>query len=400
MGILAVDRGDFPAGVHLIGDALTAGYRSALAYRYFGYATQHMGDVDRAIDAYRNGLELDPLEPVLANNLALALMVKARWKEAAEWARTALTLRPGFAEARFNLGRLDLQAGDFAAGWEGYDARWELPGCARPPIQHPLWDGSAHPGKHLLLYPDQGMGDSLMFARYIPAVANLGLQVHLLVQPELKEILQTVEGVASIRTYGEELPAFDLHTSLPSLPRLLNTRVDTIPWRGAYLHTPDRIDQREELDRLLRVGRGRKRVGVIWQGNPNFGDDTPRALPPELLQPLGRIPDLILYSLQFGGTGPLPIEGMVDLGPHLQGFANTAHALDQLDVLVSVDTAVAHLAGAMGKEVLLLLHQNSDWRWLLGREDSPWYPGHRLLRQAKYSDWSEPLKRVGQILSR
>lgn len=398
LGILGVERGDFAGGLQLLEEAFAGGYRSAASSRYAGYALKQLGQVDRALEAYRRGLELDPRDAALANNMASALMVKARWKEAAEWARKSLALQPGFSDARLNLGLLDLQAGDFEAGWEGYDARWDLPGFKRPPFHRPLWGGSPSRGKHLLLYPDQGLGDTLMFLRYAPVVAAMGLPVHLLVQAELKELVGTLEGAASLHTYGEELPEFDLHTSFPSLPRLLRTRVETIPWTGPYLQAPARIPHRADLDALLARGEGRTRVGLVWQGNPRHGHDHFRSLPPDLLRPLGDLPGLAWYGLQIGARGPLPFPGLVDLAPHLGDFADTAHALKHLDLLVSVDTAAAHLAGAMGRPVLLLLHQNSDWRWLLGREDSPWYPGHRLLRQTRYGDWSGPLARVAALL--
>ena len=396
LGILAVERDEFLPGIGHLQEALAAGYRSAAAYRYLGYALKQLGQVDRAVEAYRKGLELDPRDPALANNMASALMVKAQWKEAAEWARKSLLLQPDFPDAKLNLGLLDLQAGRFEPGWEGYDARWDLPGFKRPPLARPLWGGSPSRGKHLLLYPDQGVGDTLMFSRYVPAVAALGLAVHLLVQPELKELLGTLEGAVSIRTFGEELPEFDLHTSLPSLPRLLKTRVDTIPWPGPYLRAPASIAHREELDRLLASGQGRRRVGLVWRGDAVPGHEN---LPAELLGPLAEIPGLAWFSLQRGGAGALPLEGMVDLAPCLGGYADLAHAVAQLDVLVSVDTVTAHLAGALGRPVLLLLHQNSDWRWLLGREDSPWYPGHRLLRQSRYGDWAAPLEKVALLLA-
>jgi len=398
LGILAVERDDFQAGLPHLQEALAGGYRSAAAYRYFGYALKQLGEVDRALDAYRKGLELDPRDPALANNMASALMVKARWKDAAVWARKSLALQPGFPDAKLNLGLLDLQAGQFESGWEGYDARWDLPGFKRPPLKRPLWGGSPSKGKHLLLYPDQGLGDTLMFARYVPVVAGMGLSVHLLAQAELKDLLGTLEGAVSLSTHGDELPEFDLHTSLPSLPRLLKTRVDSIPWTGPYLHAPARIAHREDLDRLLAQGEGRKRVGLVWQGNPNHGHDAFRSLPPDLLRPLAEIQGVAWFGMQVGGSGPMPIEGMVDLAPCLGDFADTAHALGQMDVLVSVDTAAAHLAGAMGKPVLLLLHQNSDWRWLLDRQDSPWYPGHRLIRQSRYGDWAAPIERVAGLL--
>lgn len=390
LGILAVEKDDFQAGIQLLSAALLAGYRTAAAYRYYGYALKQVGQVDRALEAYQKGWAMDARDPALANNLASAMMVKARWPEARKWAQKALELKPDFADARLNLGLLDLQAGNFKAGWEGYEARWDIPGFRRPHFGRSVWGGSPTKGKHLLLYPDQGLGDTLMFARYVPKVAAMGLAVHLLVQQELKDVFETLDGPVSLHTYEEELPEFDLHSSLPSLPRLLKTTPETIPWNGPYLSVPARVPHRAELDEALASRTGR-RIGLVWQGNPAHGHDGYRSIPVEQLRPLGDLPGLSWFSLQLGWQDPLPIPGMVDLAPHLGNFADTAHALSGLDALVSVDTSAAHLAGAMGLPVLLLLHQNTDWRWLLDRSDSPWYPNHKLLRQDRYGDWTGPV---------
>jgi tetratricopeptide (TPR) repeat protein len=397
LGILAVEKDDFKAGIQLLAEALAAGYRSAAAYRYYGYALKQLGLVDRALEAYQKGWAEDSRDPALASNIASALMVKANWPEARKWVKKALDLQPGFADARLNQGLLDLQAGDLIKGWEGYEARWDLPGFRRPVFGRSVWGGTPTKGKHLLLYPDQGLGDSLMFARYVPKIAAMGLAVHLLVQKELKAVFETLDGTVSVHTYDEELPEFDLHTSLPSLPRLFKTTLETIPWNGPYLGVPARVPHRAQLDAALAVGTG-KRIGLVWQGNPSHGHDAYRSIPAEVIRPLAELPGLTWFSLQLGAPDPLPLPGMVDLAPHLTDFADTAHALAELDVLVSVDTSVAHMAGAMGKPVLLLLHQNTDWRWFLERQDSPWYPGHTLLRQDKYGDWFQPVAAAAALL--
>lgn len=397
LGILAVEREDFQAGIQLLSAALAAGYRTSAAYRYQGYALKQVGQVDRALEAYKQGWALDSRDPALANNLASALMVKAQWAEARKWANKALELQPDFADARLNLGLLDLQVGDFTRGWEGYEARWDIPGFRRPNLGRSVWGGSPTKGKHLLLYPDQGLGETLMFSRYVPRVAAMGLAVHLLVQNELKEVFETLDGPVSLHTYGEELPEFDLHASLPSLPRLMKTGFESIPWSGPYLGVPAHVPHRTELDAALAGGEG-KRVGLVWQGNPLHGHDAYRSIPAEVLRQLEDVAGLRWYSLQLGAQGPMPLAGMVDLAPHLGSFADTAHALSRLDLLVCVDTAVAHMAGAMGRPVLLFLHQNSDWRWFLERTDSPWYPGHTLLRQGRYGDWNGPVSSAVELL--
>lgn len=398
LGILAVEKDDYAVGAKLLDDALVAGYRSAAAYRYLGYALKQLGQVDRAIEAYRKGWAMDPRDPALANNLASALMVKAQWQEARTWAAKALALMPDFPDARLNQGLLDLQAGDLARGWDGYEARWDLPGFRRPAFGRPVWGGSATKGKHLLLYPDQGLGDTLMYARYVPKVAAMGLAVHLVVQKQLRSLAETLEGPVSLHALGEELPEFDLHTSLPTLPRLLKTRLDSIPWNGPYLSVPARVTNRAALDQALAAAAG-KRVGLVWQGNPSHGHDAYRSIPAEALGALAEVPGISWFSLQLPPAAEPPLPGMVDLAPHLSDFADTAHALANLDLLVSVDSAVAHLAGALGRPVLLLLHRNSDWRWFLERGDSPWYPGHTLLRQARYGDWSGPVAEAAALLA-
>lgn len=398
LGILEVERDAFEAGVQRLTQAVADGYRSGPVFRYLGYALKQLGRVDAALEAYRRGWELDPRDPALASNLASACMVKARWADARTWVRKALDLNPGFADARMNLALLDLQAGDFTRGWEGYEARWDLPGFRRPDYGRSLWGGSATRGKHLLLYPDQGLGDTLMFARFVPRVAAMGLTVHLRVQPELKAVLETLEGPASLHGPEDPLPEFDLHAALPSLPRLLKVAGPAeLPWTGPYLGVPARVGHRAELDAALGAAAGLK-VGLVWRGNRAHGHDAFRSLSAEVLAPLAAVPGVAWFGLQVDGS-PLPdLPGMVDLGPLLGDFADTAHALAGLDLLVSVDTSVAHLAGALGRPVLLLLHQNSDWRWFLDRTDSPWYPGHTLLRQGRYGDWSGPVAAVAARL--
>ncbi|MBI4911190.1 MAG: glycosyltransferase family protein [Acidobacteria bacterium] len=392
LGILAVEREDLQTGLVHLKEALAAGHRSAAAYRYLGYALSRLGEVEGALDACRRGLEMDPRDPALANNMASALMSKARWEEARGWALRALELQPESAHARFNLGLLDLQKEDFEAGWEGYEARWELPGHRRPSLGRGLWGGTPLPGKHLLVYPDQRVEDTLMFARFLRPVADLGLAVHLVVQPELKDLFHPWSFLASLRAAEESLPEFDVHASLASLPRLLKVRRETPVWKGPYFSVPLLVPHRAELDRRLEV-EGR-RIGLLWRDPFAQGPDPFRSLPPEGARHLDPGAAGTLFTFSPLGSA----QNTVDLQDCLGGLADLAHALSRLDLLVSVDAPAAHLAGAMGIPTLLLLHQNSDWRWGLGREDSPWYPGHRLLRQARYGDWNGPLAAAGSLL--
>jgi hypothetical protein len=284
-----------------------------------------------------------------------------------------------------------LLKGDYERGLPDYELRL-LVGASRPRrFDRPAWDGSDPAGKTILLHAEQGLGDTIHFARYATLLARRGARVVLECQPPLKRLLRSLDGVGDVVAQGDLLPGFDLHRPLASMPLAFNTRLATIPADVPYLQAP--ADAVERLGRRLASSGGAFKVGIVWAGAAGHPNDRKRSVPLELLAPLAGIPNVKLFSLQKGppaeqlkAPSAPPVE---DLARELDDFADTAAAMHHLDLVVSVDTSAAHLAGALGRPVWTLLPFSPDWRWLLGRADSPWYPTMRLFRQPKLGAWRD-----------
>jgi hypothetical protein len=315
----------------------------------------------------------------------------------------AIALEPDFAEARFYLGCLHLLEGNYRPGFAEFEWRWRWSGFATPHLEvaQPAWDGADLRGRTILLHGEQGLGDSLQFCRYAPLLAERAGRVLLQVPAALVAVLRTLDGVETVVAPGEQLPPFDVHAPLMSLPHLVGTTVETIPARVPYLHA-DPSAMARWRERLRGPSDG-MRVGLVWSGNPAHPRQHVRSLPLACLEPLATVPGVTFYSLQ---KGPAAEEGhasnlglpLTDLGPLLEDFAETAAALSQLDLLITVDTSVAHMAGALGRPVWLLLAAVADWRWLLDRADSPWYPTLRLFRQHRLGDWQSVVEAVRRAM--
>jgi tetratricopeptide (TPR) repeat protein len=365
-----------------------------------GAVLHKLGRVEEALSAFDRALQLRPDIPRVILNRASALAELGRLDEAMAACRHAIAIDPAFAEAAWNLALLQLLRGDFAAGWKGREVRWkfaELTG-QYPGLSAPIWLGEQPvAGKTVLLCADEGLGDSIQFIRYAAMLAARGAEVVLLVEPALVPILSGANGVSRClaRTPDVVLPPFDFHCPLTSLPLAFGTRLDTIP-AEPYLPAAavDRVQAWES-----RLGPHDKlRVGLVWSGNSKHWNDRNRSIP---LTTLSRILDVdaTFVSLQ---KDPRPQDaavlrqrpGLIDLTTELTDFAETAALLSCLDILISVDTSVAHLAGALGRPVWLLLPHVPDFRWLLGRDDSPWYPTLRLFRQDASRDYENVLDRV------
>jgi hypothetical protein len=295
-----------------------------------------------------------------------------------------------------------LQLGDFAAGAAEYE--WRLRpgrGAALPSLERPLWDGRPLPSKTILLRTEQGLGDAIQFVRYAPLVRARCGRVLLQCPPELSLLFATTPGIDQVVTTDEALPAFDAQAPLMSLMRILETRLESIPAEVPYLAAdPERV-----ATLRARLGSAKAlKVGLVWAGNPNFKGDRDRSLTSlSLLEPLLGVEGVSFFSLQKGErTGEIAALGLseriVDLAPALDDFADTAAAISQLDLVISTCTSVPHLAGAMARPVWTLLAFAADWRWLLDREDSPWYPTMRLFRQRARGDWPGVIARVADEL--
>lgn len=296
----------------------------------------------------------------------------------------------------FEEGFMDLLFGDMEKGWRRYEARLLLPREIRPKrtFAQPSWTGASFHGKTLLVWAEQGLGDTLMFLRYLPIVRALGGRVILEVQPALRALITANRVADLVIPRGAPLPRFDLQASLLSLPWIFRTVPSSIPSEVPYLVIPPSSAPSTGLADCLTRSTGEKHIGLVWAGNQGHVRDHERSLLPEALAPLAAIPHVKWFSFQLGHAALPPLPNIISLAPYLKDFADTGHALQGMDLLITVDTSVAHLAGALGIPTFLLVSYQPDFRWLLDREDSPWYPSLRLYRQPAYGDWESVIRRV------
>ena len=343
-----------------------------------------------ALASYERALALMPSHPQILTNRGHALRRLDRPQEALGDFEAALAKAPEFPEAHFEMALAHLTLGDFKAGWSAYEWRWKTGAFAdkRRSFRQPKWLGDAPlAGKTILLHAEQGFGDTIQFIRYAPLLLDRGARVICEVQPELVSLLSQIDGVEIIAR-GETLPAFDLHCPMLSLPLAFGTELATVPGQIPYLAAPaDRVAHWRD-----RLGEGKPRAGFVWSGSTAHKNDANRSIPlARFEQVLANLP-FACFSLQREICDSdrevlRRLPGLTDLGPELASFADTAAAISLLDVVVSVDTAVAHLAGSLGKPVVILLPHAADFRWLRNATDSPWYPTARLMRQASFGDW-------------
>jgi hypothetical protein len=324
-------------------------------------------------------------------DLANVLQAKGLLDEAMAECRQSIALSPNLAAAHMELGLLHLQRGELLAGWAEYEWRWHLTGekLYRIDFPQPYWFGAPLEGKRILLHAEQGLGDTLQFVRYAPLVAERGGRVILACQPEMMELMTSVKGVEQVVARLGPLPQFDTHCPLLSLPRLFQTTLETIPSATPYLFAED---TRRASWHTRLPGDGRKKIGLVWAGkdwpNPN------RSISPEHLAPLQSVQNAWWCSLQKQDAGGPPGLELTDWTAELKDFSDTAALIANLDLVVTIDSATAHLAGALGKPVWVLLPFMADWRWMQARSDSPWYPSMRLFRQNKAGDWTSAIADV------
>jgi tetratricopeptide (TPR) repeat protein len=362
-------------------------------------ALAKQGNVAGATEAFRNVLAIDPTHAPALCDFGALLDSLGDGAGALQCFQLALASHPEFKLARYNLGIQHLTSADFARGWPEYEARWETSEFAaankRPDFLPPQWRGEDIRGSRILLFSEQGLGDTLQFVRYVSMVAALGAIVVLRVQPPLVRLLSTFDERITVGPLDSgECAGFDWQCSLMSLPLAFGTQLATIPRDVPYL----RADSAAWAQRLPADGLS---VGLVWAGNPKHTRDRQRSIALDQLAGLTRLPGVTFYSLQKGPAAQdltasaLPI---VDLAGQIEDFADTAAIVANLDLVICVDTAVAHLAGALGKPVWILVPYVSDWRWLKDRSDSPWYPTMRLFRQPATGRWDDVLEQVEQEL--
>jgi len=370
----------------------------AEAYMNLGNSLAKLNRYEEAEAAYREAARLRPGYAEAYSNLGNAVLEQGRVEEAAGCFEEALQLDPANGVAHWNRGWLRLLQGDYERGWQEYEWRWVTGNAAPRSFRQPVWDGSCLWGATILLHAEQGLGDTVQFIRYAPWVKQAAGRVVVECQARLAPLVATVSGVDEVVPAGAELPPFDTHAGLLSLPRIFGTRVETVPAAVPYFTVaPERLERWRA--RLAGV-RGFK-VGLVWAGSPTHKNDRSRSLPLSALAPLAEAPGVAWFSLQRGPQAAelraarLPI---TNLEEDDNDAMDTAAIIMNLDLVIAADTMVAHLAGALARPVWTLLAYMPDFRWMLGREDTPWYPTMRLFRQPRPGDWAAVIERVREEL--
>jgi tetratricopeptide (TPR) repeat protein len=400
LGNACLELGRIDEALAYFGEVLAKnpGHVGALVNR--GNALLRFNRPVEAMSSYDGALAAMPHHPQILTNRGHALRRLDRPVEALADFEAALVKGAEFPEAHFEAAMTRLTLGDFHAGWKEYEWRWKTAAFAgkRRQLRAPLWLGDIPvSGKTILLHAEQGFGDTIQFIRYAPLLADRGAKVICEVQGELRALLSPFDGIDVIAE-GEPLPRFDLHCPLLSLPFAFATQPETIPASVPYLAAPaERVAHwRDRLPQGLRAG-------FVWSGSSSHKNDLNRSIPLARLAALFRDPPLRCFSLQreLRDTDAEALRGfpnLVHLGDELADFADTAAVISLLDVVVSVDTAIAHLAGALGKPVLILLPHAADFRWMRNRDDTPWYPTAKLFRQPAFGDWDSVIARLGDEL--
>lgn len=377
-------RPDYPEAISIRAAALMALDRSE----------EGLADVEAALSAHPKFARLHDIRGCL-------LLTMGRYREGLDSCLRALQLDPQAPEIRWNLALAQLYLGDFENGFANYEWRWHHLAMASPrQFDCPLWLGSGDiSGKTILLHPEQGLGDIIQFSRYVERVAERGARVLLEVPESLLELMTSLNGVAELVVQGQTLPAFDVHCPLASLPFAMATRLESIPAPIPYLHpTAERV-----AEWRTRLPHGRPLIGIAVSGNPAHSNDRNRSLPLAALLPLLELDvQWVFLQKEIRPEDEPFLEShpeILAVSDQLRDFGETAALVSLLDLVISVDTSIAHLAGALGRPLWLLLPHHADWRWLLDREDSPWYPTARLLRQSRARDWSGVVARAKTLLT-
>jgi Flp pilus assembly protein TadD len=393
LGIALRESGEVDEAIEELQMAVSLRPQYASAHFNLGTILLLKGELDGAAKHLRVAAELRPNDPAVHAALgdALSRLSRETLAEAIGSYRRAIALDPNHADAHKNLGMALLLSGDFENGWEEMEWRWrsEVFTSPRWTFDQPVWDGSELDGKTILLHGEQGLGDSIQFVRYAPLVHQRGGRVIVQCPRELVSLFGRVEGVEQIVESTRPAPHFDFHCPLMGLPRLFHTTLASIPANVPYLSADPEIEERWRR-RIVRTTP--LQVGICWGGNPMQGNDRNRSCSLGDLLPLAGVPGITLHSLQKGPRAAQvyhPPEGMfvVDHSAELHDFEQTAALIANLDLVISVCTSVAHLAGAMGRPTWTMLCAVPDWRWMLDRADSPWYPTMKLFRQERAGDW-------------
>jgi tetratricopeptide (TPR) repeat protein len=375
---------------------------NAEPYNNLGLLFHDANRQDEAAECFRQAIYLNPLYVDPLYNLATVLVGANRLDEAIHHLQQAINLRPAYAEANFALGMVYLLLEEYDQGWQKYEARCLLPGNIQPDT--PCWQGQNLTGKTILLYHEQGIGDTLQFFRYVPQVAKMAAKTIVWVQKPLERLLSNCSDNIQIKS-GDRIPlgelSLDFACPLLSLPGIFKTTTASIPQQIPYIFSDPALVEKWG-HRLADASNAHPfRIGVVWAGNAKHKNDLNRSIPLETFSQLFSLKNITWVNLQVGrqiDSFPGAADTIVDFSHQFIDFADTAATIQHLDLIITVDTALAHLAGSMGKPTWLLIPFAPDWRWQMNREDSPWYPTIRIFRQTTLRDWPEVLARVADAL--
>jgi tetratricopeptide (TPR) repeat protein len=436
LGIALVTRNNITEGAALLEHALTIKPQFAEVWINLGIAKQKQNQFLAAQECYAKAIEIKPDFAAAHENLGLLHLTQGKLHDALHCFDTALRLNPGLSATHWNRAILRLLLGNYEQGWPEYEWRWTQPNFAKREFSQPVWDGFLEGYGTVLLHAEQGLGDTFQFVRYAVMAGRrrwpYGPPTRKLIvecQTPLCIFLEMQPGIKHLLPRGASLPPFDFHAPFGSLPGIFSTTLDSVPAPIPYLIAQLKLVEkwRQQLSKVqigdLEVANSDSRfstsdflAGIAWQGNPTHGHDAQRSIPLENFAPLARIPGVRLISLQktsvvnsqgsvssYSHFGPLPLIPRPlcfpldeDAGP----FMDTAAVMQSLDLVITSDTSIAHLTGAMGMPVWVALPSVPDWRWLLDREDCPWYPSMRLFRQKRAGDWEDVFNVMGSELEK
>jgi tetratricopeptide (TPR) repeat protein len=373
----------------------------AEAHNNIGIALLEIGKHEEAITHYQKAISLNPDYAEANNNLGIALQEIGNHENAITRYQKAISLNPDYAEAHFNLSCLYLLLGNFEKGYEEYEWRLKL----KSNVEHtrsftqPQWDGRPLNGKTILIHAEQGLGDAIQFIRYVPMIAKAGGDIIVECDAKLSHLFSGYEDFTRFIGAGDDLPDFDIHASLLSLPNIFKTTLTTIPSANNYIHINDDLvaSWKNKLSTLKN-----HKIGICWQGSVDNRKDQSRSMPLKYFSDIINIPEVSFISLQKGyGQEKIKDDGHTDaiadfsseMDTH-EKFIDTSAIIENLNLVIGVDTATIHLAGAMGKPVWVLLPYSPDWRWMLNTKDTPWYPSMRLFRQKEPGDWETVMDEI------
>jgi len=392
LGDILQKQGKYDKAVEAYQRAIQIQPNYAAAYNNLGIAWQKQGKLEQASQIYHKTLVIRPNYPQAYNNLANTLKEQGKLKEAVQAYHKAIEINPDYIDAHKNLGIALLLQGDFQRGWQEYEWRLKSEDLCVANRAQTRWNGSSLSGKTILLYAEQGFGDTIQFIRYVHLLAEYNTEIIVECQSELVPLFKNIGAIKKTIVAGESSPKFDVNASLLSLPGILGTDLNSIPVKTPYLYA--KSGSHTNLETCSEY-----KVGIVWAGNLKHPNDNNRSVELQQFSVLFDVEACQFFSLQVGSRRDDIIRyyysnTIIDLGGDFSNFSDTAAAILELDLVISVDTAVAHLAGALGKPIWVLLPFMPDWRWLLERENTPWYPTMRLFRQTDTRNWAEVLQKV------